>query len=44
MTCEIYFNISRTAIELITLAAVAYATVYVIKDLTDEEKEESESN
>lgn len=38
MACEFYFSISRTAIEIAVLAAVTYATVYVIKDLMEEEE------
>ena len=38
MAFELYFNISRTAVEIAVLAVVTYATVYVIKDLMEEDK------
>lgn len=36
MACEIYFNISRTAIELVVLGFVIAGTAYLVKDLMDE--------
>lgn len=38
MACEFYFSISRAAVEIAVLAAVTYATVYVIKDLMEEDE------
>lgn len=38
MAFEVYFNISKTAIEIIALAAVGVALVYVVDDLTKEDK------
>lgn len=38
MAFELYFNISRTAVEIAVLAAVTYATVYVIRDLMEEDE------
>lgn len=44
MAFEVYFSISRTAVELITLTAIACATAYVVKDLMKEEDKESEAS
>lgn len=39
MACEIYFNVSRTAVELLVGCFVIAAGAYLIKDLMDEEME-----
>ena len=41
MAFELYFNISRTAVEMLVLGVVVAGAVYVIKDLTDEEEEKT---
>lgn len=38
MAFELYFSVSRTAVELLTLAVITVGVVYVAKDLLDEEE------
>ena len=38
MACEIYFSISRTAIELAVLGIVIAGTAYLVKDLMEEDE------
>ena len=40
MAFELYFNVSKTAIEILAIATVAAAGVYIAKDLMKEEEEE----
>lgn len=39
MAFELYFSISRTAVEILALAVVAAGTAYVINDLMKEEED-----
>lgn len=41
MAFEIYFSVSKTAVELIALGLIAGCAVYVIKDLIDEDNPEA---
>lgn len=38
MACEVYFSISRTAIEIAVLGIVIAGTAYLVKDLMDEDE------
>ncbi len=38
MACEVYFSISRTAIELVVLGIVIAGTAYLVKDLKEEDE------
>ena len=40
MAFELYFNVSKTAVEILAVAAVAAAGVYIARDLMKEEEEE----
>ena len=42
MTFDLYFNLSRTAVEIIAIAAMTAAIAYVVKDMIDDEKMEAE--
>lgn len=44
MAFEIYFSISKTAVELVTLAAISIAVAAAVKELTDKEDEKSEAS
>jgi hypothetical protein len=37
MTFDVYFSISRAAVELIAIGLIVGATAYMVKDLMDEE-------
>ncbi len=36
MAFELYFNISRTAVELLAIAAITAAGIYIVNDLMKE--------
>lgn len=42
MAFELYFSISRTAVEAIVAAAIIAGTVYIAKDLIEEMSEDPE--
>lgn len=42
MAFEIYFNISRTAVEAIVAAAIIAGTVYIAEDLIEKMKDDPE--
>lgn len=38
MAFELYFSISRTAVEILAIAAVTAAGIYIVNDLMDKEE------
>lgn len=38
MAFELYFSISRTAVEILAIAVVAGAGIYIVNDLMDKEE------
>lgn len=38
MAFELYFNISRTAIEIMAFGVIVGAGIYIVKDLMEEEE------
>ncbi len=44
MTFDLYFNISRTAIEIVALGVIMAATVYVVTDLIEEEEKKANAS